>query len=128
MIIPGKPFFSSHFSLDVFMTNIPARFFNLPNIDDADISLDLSVDRGLLDLKACDRAAQDSGDWSYLSACEISRAQPEIGVIFSGSYGGPEYGRIAHPKPIGHLAIADAVMDALGKTGRGGWSPGSCGM
>lgn len=48
--------------------------------------------------------AQASGDWGALAMCEIARGvadDPELVLTLGNPFGGAEYGRIGHPKPVG---------------------------
>lgn len=109
-------------------------FFNLPDYDDEDLD-DLEgkdIMNGLPDPSTCSAAAQLSGDWGDLALCDIAMAiAADINLVSTlGSlFGGPEYGRIGHPKPIGHLSIADGAFTAMGHTAqRGGFASGWCGF
>ena len=104
-------------------------FYNVPAVDDGDLVSAAGQD-SRPDASTCQATAEASGSWTDLIDCGIARvlaAHPDIIFPQSGLFG-PNNGRIGHPKPQGHLAIADAVFEAAGRTGPGGFKAGWCGF
>lgn len=77
--------------------------YTLPSLDTQDFSSDSTP---LPDASTCKTTAQASGDWGALAMCDMSQAlksEPNLAVLGGLFFGGAEYGRIGHPKPIGMI-------------------------
>lgn len=108
-------------------------FYNVPTVDDGDLVAVAADQVSSPDPSTCKATAEASGSWTDLINCGIARvhaAHPDLIFPQSGLFGlfGPNNGRIGHPKPQGHLAIADAIFEAAGRTGPGGFKAGWCGF